>query len=303
MNSRLRVATLNIWNRSGPWPERLAGIRAEVRQLSPEILGLQEVLRQVPGGGDPDGVWTVPEALPDDDASGMSDQASVIAAGTHRHVGYARAADYGNGLAFGNAVLSKHPIVEHTAFELPGRETGETRSLLYTLVQHPEGLLPVFVTHLNWKLHHGAVRVRQVQFICERIKELAPTTGGDATRLPPVLMGDFNASPDADEIRYLTGLATVDGKSVYFADAWAYGGDGTPGFTFDRKNRFAANAHEPPRRIDYIFVRGPDAKLRGEPLETRVAFSKWVPGAGGPVWPSDHFGVVTDLTVEGKSWV
>jgi endonuclease/exonuclease/phosphatase family metal-dependent hydrolase len=296
MNPRLRVATLNIWNRSGPWPERLAAIRAEVRHLAPDILGLQEVLRTVPPGSDPHGVWLVPEIVPD---GGAADQASVIAAGTHGHVAYARAADYGDGLAFGNAVLSKHPIIEHAAFELPGRETGETRALLYALVKHPAGLVPVFVTHLNWKLHHGAVRVRQVQFICDRIKELAPT---DDARLPPVVMGDFNASPDSDEIRYMTGLGTIDGKSVYFADAWAYGGDDTSGFTFDRKNRFAAVAHEPPRRIDYIFVRGPDGKLRGEPLETRVVFSKWVPGAGGPVWPSDHFGVVTDLSVEAKSW-
>lgn len=297
MNPRLRIATLNIWNRSGPWPERLAGIRAELRAVVPDVLGLQEVLRQVPPGGETDGSWTVPDALVDD---GAADQASVIAAGTHPHVAYARAADYGKGLAFGNAVVSKHPIVEHSAYELPGRETGETRSLLYALVQHPAGLLPVFVTHLNWKLHHGAIRVKQVQFLCDRIKELAPAD--DGARLPPVLMGDFNASPDADEIRYLTGLHTIDGKSVYFADAWIYGGDGTPGFTFDRKNRFAAKAHEPPRRIDYIFVRGPDAQLRGEPLETRVAFSKWAPGASGPVWPSDHFGLVTDLTVEPKSW-
>jgi endonuclease/exonuclease/phosphatase family metal-dependent hydrolase len=294
MNPRLRVATLNIWNRSGPWPERLAAIRAEVRHLAPDILGLQEVLRTVPPGSDPHGVWAVPETVPDG-----ADQASVIAAGTHAHVAYARAADYGDGLAFGNAILSKHPILEHAAFELPGRETGETRALLYALVDHPAGPLPVFTTHLNWKLHHGAVRVRQVQFICERIKEFSPI---DEARLPPVVMGDFNASPESDEIRYMTGLATIDGKSVHFADAWVYGGDATSGFTFDPKNRFAAVAHEPPRRIDYIFVRGPDGKLRGEPLETRVAFAKWAPGAGGPVWPSDHFGVVTDLSVEAKSW-
>ena len=49
-------------------------------------------------------------------------------------------------------------------------------------------------------------------------------------------------------------VATLEGRSVYYADAWVYGGDGTPGYTFDRKNRFAAVAHEPPRRIDCDFV-------------------------------------------------
>ena len=44
----LRVATLNIWNRFGPWEERLAAIRAGVEVLSPDILGLQEVVRLEP---------------------------------------------------------------------------------------------------------------------------------------------------------------------------------------------------------------------------------------------------------------
>lgn len=215
------------------------------------------------------------------------------------HVAYSRAMDYGSGLSFGNAVLSKHPILEHRSFELPGRETGETRALLYAVIDHPAGELPVFVTHLNWKLHHGSVRVRQIEFICERIRELEPIDEG---RLPPVLMGDMNADPDSDEMRYLRGLATVEGKSVYFADAWVYGGSGAPGYTFDRKNRFAAIAHEPPRRIDYIYVRGPDAKLRGEPLSTRLAFATPVKKPDGDVYPSDHFGLVTELSAESKSW-
>lgn len=296
MGHRLRVATLNLWNRSGPWTDRLSLIRYELRRLLPDLLGLQEVLRQVPEGEPADGAWAVADTVPDD---GRADQASVVVAGTHAHVAYARAMDYGGGLAFGNAVASRYPIVAHQAFQLPGVETGEGRSLLYALVDHPAGLLPVFVTHLNWKLHHGSVRVRQVRFVGECIRELAPV---DDSRLPPVLMGDFNAAPDADEIRYLVGLTALDGKSVYFADAWTYGGDGSPGYTFDRKNRFAALAHEPPRRIDYIFVRGPDTKLRGEPLETRLAFAESVPGEEGPIWPSDHFGVVTDLSVDPQSW-
>ena len=48
----LRVATLNIWNRFGPWEERLEAIRAGVGALSPDILGLQEVVRLEPDDGD-----------------------------------------------------------------------------------------------------------------------------------------------------------------------------------------------------------------------------------------------------------
>ena len=223
-SSHLRVATLNIWNRSGPWPERLRLIREQLRALDPDVLGLQEVLRTISPGEDPHGMW---HAKPAANHDLTADQASAIAAGSHPHVAYAAAMDYGNGLLFGNAVASKHPILETKAFELPGKETGEARALLYTLVDHPKGKLPLFVTHLNWKLHHGAVRTRQIVAICECIKELSHIDEGD--RLPPVLVGDFNADPDSDEMRYMRGLTTIEGRTVYFADAWIYGGDGTPG--------------------------------------------------------------------------
>lgn len=260
------------------------------------MLGLQEVLRHTPPGTSPDGSWEVPSTAEDD---GSHDQATLVGAGIMRYAAYAHAMDYGNGLAFGNAVLSKHPIEACRTLELPGRETGEGRSLLYAVIAHPAGPLPIFVTHLNWKLHHGAVRSRQIAFIAEKIRELEPI---DESRLPPVLMGDMNADPDSDEMRYLRGLSSSGGKSVYFADAWVYGGDGTPGYTFDRRNRFAALAHEPPRRIDYIYVRGPDSKLRGEPLATRLAFATSAPGADGDLWPSDHFGLVTEVSAEPVSW-
>jgi endonuclease/exonuclease/phosphatase family metal-dependent hydrolase len=274
----LTVATLNIWNKTGPWLERLPLIKSQLSALSPDLLGLQEVLRMtpVPAGGNPLD----------------ADQAAQIADGLGYSIAYGAAMNFGNGLEFGNAVLSRHPIVEQDNFILPGAETGETRALVYALLKTPYGELPAFVTHLNWKLHHGSVRLRQVQAIAERIADLCPIGEG---RLPPVLMGDFNADPDSDEIRFLRGSATIDGRSVFYADAWSYGGGEGPGYTFDRRNRFAALAHEPPRRIDYIFVRGPDRLYRGEPLATRLAFCTSEPGSDGEIWPSDHFGVVTEL--------
>ncbi|HEX9620505.1 MAG TPA: endonuclease/exonuclease/phosphatase family protein [Polyangiaceae bacterium] len=278
----LRVATLNIWNRSGPWPERLALIRAELERLRPDVIGLQEVLRLEPSRP----------------GSAVEDQAAEIAEGGAWYHCFAAAADYGNGLFFGNALLSRFPILEERGFSLPGAYSGETRSLLFALVETPKGRLPAFVTHLNWKYHHGSVRLEQVRFIADTVAELAPEEEPDT--LPAVLMGDFNADPDSDEIRYLRGLHTVEGRSVFFTDAWSYVNGTAAGFTFDRGNEFAARAHEPSRRIDYIFVRGPDQQFRGEPLETRVVFHHGVKTRAGPVWPSDHFGLVTDLRVTGE---
>ena len=277
--SVLRVATINIWNKSGPWLSRLPLIRQELERLQPDVVGLQEVLR------------FRPQSAPDAPLTTQNDQLTEIADGLGYQLAYSTASDYGNGLKFGNAVLSRHPIVAEQSFQLPGSESGETRSLLYTLCQTPCGSLPVFVTHLNWKFHQGGIRQRQVAFIAERVAELSPIGGPE---LPPVLLGDFNAAPDSDEIRFLTGLCALDGKTVYFADAWVFAGAG-PGHTFDRTNPYAAKAREPSRRIDYIFVRGPDRQFRGEPLRAELAFNRADLACAEPVWPSDHFGVVADL--------
>ncbi|HEX6276306.1 MAG TPA: endonuclease/exonuclease/phosphatase family protein [Polyangiaceae bacterium] len=281
----LRVLTLNVWNRSGPWPERLRLIRDGIARLDAHIVGLQEVMRLVrPGTFDP--------------LSPEHDQAAEIADAFGYAIGYAGAADYGNGLVMGNAVLSRFPLHEVQAFRLPDEGSGEGRSLLYALVGAPWGRLPVFVTHLNWRFDHGYVRLKQVAFIAERIAELAPVRAGE---LPPVLMGDFNAAPEADEIRYLVGLHVLDGKSVHFADAWVYGGDGSPGATYDPRNDYALRNREPPRRIDYVFTRGPDAELRGEPLHARLAFHEPAPSQNGTLWPSDHFGVYAEIMMAARS--
>lgn len=276
----LRVATLNVWNRSGPWRERLRLIREELGRLSPDLIGLQEAMRLVRVG-------TFEARSPE------ADQAFEIARGLGYEIAYAPAQDYGNDLFMGNALLSRYPIVESQWERLPDQGSGEGRSLLYTLLDLPSGRLPVFVTHFNWRLDHGFVRVAQAEFVAARVTELVPP---DAGFLPPILMGDFNAGPDADEIRYLVGLHTRGGKSVHFADAWVYGGDGSEGATYDPKNDFARVNREPPRRIDYIFVRGPDAELRGEPLHARLAFHEPTLGAE-PIWPSDHFGVYAEIAL------
>jgi endonuclease/exonuclease/phosphatase family metal-dependent hydrolase len=282
---KLRVATLNIWNKAGPWAERLPLIRTQLTALSPDVLGLQEVLRLVPDEKQP------PVPTPE------NDQASEIADGLGYNVAYGIAADYSGGLKFGNAILTRYKILDSRTFRLPGADSGETRSLLYALLETPWGRLPVFVTHLNWKLHHAVVRVKQAVYVAERIFVLAPV---EADFLPPILMGDLNADPATDEIRYLKGQHVIDGRSVYLADVWEYAEPPGPGYTFARDNAYALKNGEPNRRIDYIFVRGPDKDGRGEPSNVKRAFDESVPGAEGTVWASDHYGVVCDLSMSKK---
>jgi len=281
----LKAVTLNVWNRSGMWPERLRLITRELAALSPDVVGLQEVMRLA----EPGTATSTATA---------QDQAAEIAGDLGYSIAYSPAADYGNGLVMGNAILSRFPIIETRSEPLPDAGTGEPRALAYALLATKWGELPVFVTHFNWRFEHGFARLAQALYVASRVDELVPPKAG---YLPPILMGDFNAAPEADEIRFLTGLSVQYGKSAYFADAWVYGGDGGPGTTYDPRNDHARVNREPPRRIDYIFVRGPDAQLRGEPLRTKVVFNRPEAGPEGAVWPSDHYGVYSEIAVEPRS--
>ena len=269
-SDRLRVVTLNIWNTQGPWPERLRLIRRELAELKPDLVGLQEVLHL------------------DNAPPGTVDQAQAIADGLGYYAAFASAWHIGGGLQFGNALLSRWPFAAAESFPLPCEPEDETRGLLHCMVESPWGKVPVFVTHLSWQLHLSDVRQQQVAFIASKVKALAPTGDG---LFPPILMGDFNAEPDSDEIRYLRGFNSRLGRSIYFADCFAAAGDGSPGYTYARENAYALRAAEPNRRLDYIFVRGPDRELRGEPLAARLCFSQAV----GGVWPTDHYGVLAEI--------
>lgn len=257
-----RAATLNIWSRFGPWEERLLAIRAGLQEIAPDVIGLQEVLR-------------FPEM----------DQAALVGEGLGYEIAWGLSSE-NHGFPTGNAILSRWPIRRSEVIELPNGGSDEHRSAVFAELDAPFGKVPVFCTHLNWKFHHGHIRQLQLKTLVEAVTRLAPLEG-----FPPVVLGDFNAEPDADEMRYMRGLTGLGGPCVYFADSFLVAGDG-PGITFSKRNPFAGPLREPDRRIDYVFVRGPDDAQRGEPIEAAVCFDRGHDGT----FPSDHFGVVATIT-------
>lgn len=262
---RLTVLTLNLWNRSHPWDARAALIRAGIEALAPDIIGMQEVMS--------DGTHTL---------------AHEVAASLGYHVAYGEAKPLGGGISFGNAALSRWPVAVRDVVPLPGSGTDEQRSVLFSEVTTPAGALPFLVTHLAWRMHHGFVREAQVEAIAAAIETREPMR---EDRLPLVLVGDLNARPDATELRFLKGLHALGGRSVHLLDAFELGGEG-PGYTFDgSRNPFAAPMNEPPRRIDYVLLRGPDEWHRGRVHAARVVLDEVVDGVAA----SDHFGVLAEL--------
>ncbi|NUP05059.1 MAG: hypothetical protein HOW73_03245 [Polyangiaceae bacterium] len=273
----LRVLTLNIWNRQGPWDNRLRLLQKEIVALDPDIVGLQEVIHR-PGR---------PEAC---QASQIADAWSRAGGPPEIHVGFGPAWTYESGDQFGNAILSRYPLRDGRTFDLPTRDS---RCVVFARADTPFGPVPFFVTHLSWKFDEGNLREDQVLAIASYVNETV-----EPSDLPAVLVGDLNAAPDATEIRFLRGLHALDRKSIFFTDCFERAGEG-PGFTFDPPNNpHAALTYEAPRRIDYVLVKGPDGRGRGMPLTAKVVFTEVVGHGAERHAPSDHYGVLAEIRME-----
>ena len=136
----------------------------------------------------------------------------------------------GGAASFGNAIASRWPILDREELQLPDRGDGETRTALSVSVEAPVGEVSFTCTHLNWRLHHGEVRERQVVSLADFVLARRPKDG-----FPPIVVGDFNADPESDEIRFMTGHHSIEGKRVFFHDAWrAAGGEGS-GMTWSNR--------------------------------------------------------------------
>jgi endonuclease/exonuclease/phosphatase family metal-dependent hydrolase len=142
-------------------------------------------------------------------------------------------------------------------------------------------------THLDYQFDQSAVRQLQVATVLEAV---ADHRGDPTADLPPIVAGDFNAIPDSDEIRMVTGRAAPPVPGALLSDCWEHVGDGS-GSTWRRDNPYQVDSAWPQRRLDYVFVSWPRPKPVGNPVAAWLAGVDPVDG----VVPSDHAAVVVDV--------
>jgi endonuclease/exonuclease/phosphatase family metal-dependent hydrolase len=270
-DGRARLVTLNLWGEQPPFERRMELILEGLRALEPDLVTLQEV-REVPGK--------------------VPNMAQTLAEQLGFQVAYAVATPWGGGEE-GLGILSRWPIAYFSHRELPHAVPEERRRVLGAAITSPGGELPVFTTHLNYRLTDGAKREDQVAAIDHFVAEWAKNR---PTPLPRLLAGDFNATPEHDEIRFLRGLRTVEGRRVHWQDAWHRLHEGEPGWTWARANPQTARLHwlDRDRRIDYVFVSPVARDGRGEIHECRIVLD--LPGTDG-VFPSDHYGLLAEVQI------
>jgi endonuclease/exonuclease/phosphatase family metal-dependent hydrolase len=143
-------------------PERIARV---IEDVAPDVAGLQEVGTPL-GPGDP------------------PDPAQALGAFTSMHAAFGPTMNHRQGFAYGNAVLSRHPIAAVRSYDLSvsGREP---RGCVRADVEVGGVLVHFFAAHLG--LHWRERRRQAAQLLSADILRDA------ALAHPLVLVGDFNS--------------------------------------------------------------------------------------------------------------
>jgi len=259
----MKLVTLNFWGIEAPLDRRLELAARQLRALAPDVVCLQEV-------------------RPLDGVAGRT-TADVLAAELGMHARYAIAVQWDGGQE-GLAILSRAPLADSRVLALPEPRPTEARILLSGLV---DGIW-VHTTHLHYRLDDGVAREQQVLAIDAAIRTLRTDTSP-----PQLLCGDFNATPDSDEIRFLRGLHTLGGRRTHFQDAWLRLHPHDEGITWSSENDLTRplRSLDLDRRIDYVFATSRKKDGRGTIRECRVVLTDREHG----ICASDHYGVYADV--------
>ncbi len=235
----LGLATFNIWHDRDDWPARLPLVLETLRAIDADVIGLQEVL--------------------EDAATGLPNQAATIAEALgYRHVFVSPDAE-GSLRRYGNAILTRLPIVAHDWKKLEPLD--DYRTAVRVRVRLGDRPIDIVDTHLHHTPEGGAIRRRQIADLFGWLGQ------GDA---PLVILGDLNAALTNPEMsafrppRFASLLAAVHPDQA------------------GRTTLNTALGHRPDQ-IDHILVE----TAHFQPLTAAIVGDV----ATHDIWPSDHFAV------------
>lgn len=236
----LRVMSYNI--HCGFGPDGLMQLEDQARAIEeqdPDIVALQEVSRG----------WLI---------NGSYDTLEWLAQRLDMEYRFAPTADP----LWGNAILSKRPILSHRSLEFPKEGQRLARGALEVTVDlGNDELLHVINTHFHHRRTGGAIREAQSQALLDF---WCPP------RTRTVVMGDLNATPNTPEISMLHHAGLLDVLDEMGLDEM--GLDGTS------RHTFRTGALE--RQLDYVLI-SRDLAVRDALVSPNTA--------------SDHLGVAAHL--------
>ncbi len=220
--TRVAVLTYNVYHgEDANGGSNLDAVGGIINSLQPDLVALQEV----------DNKTVRAKKL---------DLTAELSRRTGMQGVFGKAMDYDGG-GYGEAVLSRYPVIETKNNPLPHTTKAEPRAALEVHIELPGGVKMAFVgTHLDHQRDQSN-RMMQVKRILELYENY---------ELPIVLAGDLNAVPGSDPINLLL-------------RRWSDAARADPQPTFP--------SVKPARRIDYIMYK---PKGRWKVVEIRVIDEK-----------------------------
>ncbi len=263
VESTFRIVTWNVWGRYGPrWEERQTAIEEDLLRATPDVVCLVEAWRQAG--------TTQPELI-----------AERLGLAHHHFVGDWQQEDWVSGVG----IVSRWPIRDPVNRPLRDDGGAGLGQAVHVVIDGERGPIQLFVAMLDYPLDASALRQAQAIQLGRFVSEVT------RRRYPTVVCGDFNAAPESDEIRMLTGRAATPVPGLVFYDAWEVAGDGTAGYTWSNRNPLAATGLYPDRRFDYILSAWPRAGGVGHPTHCALLGER----PPDELQLSDHYGVLADL--------
>lgn len=211
---------------------------------------------------------------------------------------------YGTGSSF----RVNFPVPENPILKRGTPAPSPRRGALAVELQDPRwgGLCGSYVatTHLTWGAGAGWVRLREVYtldaFCAGLLDEPPGVLNPGSLGKTVVLGGDFNDTPESDALRWLRGEKSGE-TGTFWIDTYSHC-NSDKGYTSVPSKGWAARVANknglqaesvPPRRIDFILVRGWVYGKPGSPTQCLVVGD--TPQKPCGVFPSDHWAVLAQL--------
>ena len=253
----LKILTYNIEGmKPGTNPSlRLALIISELRQVDPDIIGLQEINEDVNGDGSDNQGLRIKNALEEY----FETEYYYYQQQTHL--------SWDNEFKEFIGIITKYPVMDQGYHQLV---TGVfPRKVVWNQISTPIGEINFFNTHLSF--NSGAVRLQQVEQIDNYINTISTENGVVSN----ILTGDFNAVPQSPVIQYLTEPST----DIYYFSSFQKVNPEISGFTVP--------SNGPTAKIDFVFYTNKST------VSVDTSYIVMDEPLGEDLYFSDHLGVMS----------
>jgi len=253
----VKVMTYNLQGmKPGTDPEtRLVNIIEKLKEIDPDVIGLQEINESLNGGGNDNQAKVIADSL-----------SAFFGIPYHYYISFTHLS-WNNNFREYVGIITKYPVEEEGFFQLV--QGTFPRKVVWNLLITPLGKINFFNTHLSF--NSASVRFQQVGQIIYYIQNTESSNPAVAS----LLTGDFNDPPNIASIRLLTNTGT----DTFFVSTFADVNPGNPGFTMP--------SNSPNKKIDYVFYKNTsNLNIDSSYIVMNQPFS-------GNNFCSDHLGVFT----------